>query len=104
MSSRPAEVKKFDPSEYRIEDSSTKLKRKTQEDPFVPIGIAGLVAALGWGAISYRRHKKHGMSTSIFLMRLRVAAQGMVVGAITAGVIYSMVKDLRQQYNRDHHK
>lgn len=33
------------------------------------------------------------MTTSMFLMQLRVAAQGTVVGALTVGMIYSMAKD-----------
>jgi asparagine N-glycosylation enzyme membrane subunit Stt3 len=33
------------------------------------------------------------MSTSVFLMQLRVAAQGTVVACLTAGIGYSLCKD-----------
>lgn len=33
------------------------------------------------------------MSTSVFLMQLRVAAQGTVVGALTLGLAYKMFGD-----------
>ena len=44
-----------------------------------------------WGAVSYKHRK--GMSTSIYLMRLRVVAQTCVVGAMTVGAAYSMLKN-----------
>lgn len=33
------------------------------------------------------------MSTSMFLMQLRVASQGTVVGALTIGIVYSMLNE-----------
>ncbi|XP_077993269.1 HIG1 domain family member 1A, mitochondrial-like [Glandiceps talaboti] len=78
---------------YEIETGGSKFWRKAKEDPFVPIGIAGLLLTVGWGAISYRRHRKQGMSTSIFLMRFRVFAQSAVVGSMTVGVVYHLYRD-----------
>ena len=50
-----------------------------------------MLGAVAWGAHSYRH--RGNMSTSVFLMHLRVKAQGMVVGAMTAGVSYMLIKD-----------
>lgn len=54
---------------------------------FVP-GLIGLVAVCGIGAYKYKY--RGGMSTSVYLMQLRVAAQGTVVGALSLGLAYSM--------------
>lgn len=54
--------------------------------------MAGFVAAAGIGAYKYRH--RGNMSTSVFLMQLRVAAQGTVVGCLTVGLAYAMY----QQY------
>ncbi|XP_025083356.1 HIG1 domain family member 1A, mitochondrial-like [Pomacea canaliculata] len=66
------------------EDQSAKLWRKMKEAPFVPLGIAGLLGAVTYGIVQYRN--RGSMSTSVYIMRFRVFAQGMVVGAITIGV------------------
>lgn len=50
----------------------------------------GLIAVCGYGAYSYKNRGK--MSTSVFLMQLRVAAQGTVVSALTIGIAYSLAK------------
>lgn len=55
------------------------------------VGLTGLVLACGIGAYKFKR--RGTMSTSIFLMQLRVAAQGTVVGALTLGLAYQMFGD-----------
>lgn len=55
------------------------------------VGIVGFLAACGIGAYKYKR--RGTMSTSVFLMQLRVAAQGTVVGALTLGLAYKMFGD-----------
>ncbi|XP_020799799.1 HIG1 domain family member 1C [Drosophila serrata] len=68
-----------------------KLARKAKDSPFMLVGIAGFVAA---GLIGAYKYKNRGtMSTSVFLMQLRVAAQGTVVGCLTVGLAYSMAKE-----------
>lgn len=58
---------------------------------FIFAGLAGFVAA---GIIGAYKYKNRGtMSTSVFLMQLRVAAQGTVVGALTLGLGYSMANE-----------
>ncbi|KAF4526330.1 hypothetical protein B566_EDAN012257 [Ephemera danica] len=54
-------------------------------------GILGLIGACGYGAYSYKH--RGNMSTSVFLMQLRVTAQGAVVVCLTAGITYSLVRD-----------
>lgn len=53
--------------------------------------MAGFVAA---GLIGAYKYKHRGtMSTSVFLMQLRVAAQGAVVGCLTLGLAYTMYNE-----------
>ncbi|KXJ79999.1 hypothetical protein RP20_CCG026969 [Aedes albopictus] len=73
------------------EESGDKLARKARESPFMLIGLAGLVAVCGIGAYKYKNRGE--MSTSVFLMQLRVAAQGTVVGALSLGLAYSMANE-----------
>lgn len=54
-------------------------------------GIAGLVTACAIGAYKFKRRGE--MSTSVFLMQLRVAAQGTVVGCLTLGLAYKMLDE-----------
>ena len=44
------------------------------------------------GAYNYKNRGK--MSTSVYLMHLRVRAQSMVVGALVLGIGYSVVKNM----------
>uniref|UniRef100_A0A9L0RCA6 HIG1 hypoxia inducible domain family member 1C n=1 Tax=Equus caballus TaxID=9796 RepID=A0A9L0RCA6_HORSE len=69
----------------------SRLIRKSRDSPFVPIGIAGFITVVSYGLykLKYRRDQK----MSIYLIHMRVAAQGFVVGAVTLGVLYSMYKD-----------
>ena len=51
------------------------------------IGIAGTLATLAYGAYAYRF--RGAMSTSRYLMRLRVVAQGMAVGSMIIGALFA---------------
>lgn len=51
--------------------------------------MAGFFAVAAMGLYNYKNRGK--VSTSVYLMQLRVAAQGTVVGAMCLGLIYSMV-------------
>ncbi|NXN91983.1 HIG1A protein, partial [Rhinopomastus cyanomelas] len=78
--------------QYETETSQTsKLLRKFKETPFVPIGMAGFAVVVGYGL--YRLKHRGKMKMSLHLIHMRVAAQGFVVGAITCGVLYSMVRE-----------
>lgn len=77
--------------EYSDESQSDRLARKSKDSPFMIIGLIGLAAACAIGA--YKFKSKGKMSTSVFLMQLRVAAQGTVVVALTAGLAYQLARD-----------
>ncbi|XP_070495431.1 HIG1 domain family member 1B-like [Chironomus tepperi] len=70
------------------EEASKKLNRKAKESPFMIIGLTGLIGALGYSA--YRFKNRGSMSTSVYLMQTRVAAQGAVVSCLALGVAYTM--------------
>lgn len=57
----------------------------------VPLGISGTMGMLAYGIWDYKH--KGQMSTSVYLMHLRVKAQSMVVGAMAVGITYSLIKD-----------
>ncbi|XP_031569271.1 HIG1 domain family member 1C-like [Actinia tenebrosa] len=73
------------------ESPTEKMMRKSRDQPFIPIGIVGLVGACVWGAIAYRH--RGPMSTSRYLMRLRVIAQSCVVGSIMVGLGVTALQD-----------
>lgn len=50
--------------------------------------IAGCVGAVGYGGWAYKN--RGTMSTSVFLMQFRVIAQGTAVGALCAGMVYTL--------------
>ena len=58
------------------------------------LGILGTIGALAYGAYAYKN--RGPMSTSRYLMRLRVIAQSMVVGAIMVGVGYTAIKEKQE--------
>jgi len=60
--------------------------------PLLIAGIAGTVAACVWGGIAYR-YRGPAMTTSRYLMRLRVIAQSCVVGSILAGIGVTALQD-----------
>ncbi|XP_070494406.1 HIG1 domain family member 1C-like [Chironomus tepperi] len=70
------------------EETSSRLSRKAKESPFMLVGIGGLVLACGFAAYKFKHRGE--MSTSVFLMQTRVAAQGTVVSCLTLGLLYSM--------------
>ncbi|KAF5280714.1 hypothetical protein FQR65_LT15004 [Abscondita terminalis] len=76
---------------FNEESQSDRLARKTKEAPFFPIAIGACAIACALGAYGFR--KKGKMSTSVYLMQLRVAAQGLAVGTITLGLGYTMYNE-----------
>lgn len=82
------------PSEDDNNTATTKLKQKAKDDPMMIIGLVGLVGVCGLGA--YRFRNRGDMKVSQFLMQLRVAAQGVVVGALSLGAIYSFSQRLME--------
>ncbi|XP_056149096.1 HIG1 domain family member 1A, mitochondrial [Lampris incognitus] len=72
-------------------ENESKFMRKAKENPFVPIGMAGFFAIVGYRLMKMKNRGDTKMS--VHLIHMRVAAQGFVVGAMTIGVLYSMYKD-----------
>lgn len=56
---------------------------------FSAIGV--LVCSVAYGAYKYKTRGK--MSTSVFLMQLRVGAQGLAVGTLAGGLLYTMIRE-----------
>lgn len=73
------------------EDNESKFLRKAKENPFVPVGMAGFFAIVGYRLLKMKSRGDTKMS--VHLIHMRVAAQGFVVGAMTVGVLYSMYRD-----------
>lgn len=65
---------------------------RSKKEPFIPIGLAGAVGVLAYGAFAYKNRGPE-FTLSRYLVRLRVLAQGTVLAAILVGVGYSAVKD-----------
>jgi len=82
---------------HQEEKNKSKFMRKAEEAPFVPLSIAGLLGAVAWKAYQYKN--RGNMSTSVYLMHLRVQAQAMVVGGMTIGVSYFLLKDLWKKHH-----
>ncbi|KAG5669050.1 hypothetical protein PVAND_016951 [Polypedilum vanderplanki] len=82
------------------EESSQRLERKAKESPFMIIGLAGLVGALGYSAYKYKN--RGTMSTSVYLMQTRVLAQGTVVSCLGLGIIYTILNNF--VFNKDEKK
>ena len=57
-----------------------------------PAGLVGLVGIVGYNLYNLRRRPK-GMKMSVYLIHMRVAAQGFVVTCLTAGVGYQMYNE-----------
>ncbi|XP_062523162.1 HIG1 domain family member 1A, mitochondrial-like [Corticium candelabrum] len=76
------------------ESNAAKLWRKTKAQPFVPLGLAGTAAAVAWGAYAYRS-RPAGLSTSRYVMHLRVTAQSVIVGAMIVGAFFGSRKSSR---------
>ncbi|XP_041974074.1 HIG1 domain family member 1A, mitochondrial [Aricia agestis] len=86
--------------EYDVESHADKLARKSKDSPFMIIGIVGLIGVCGLGVYKYKNRGK--MSTSVYLMQLRVAAQGTVVAALTIGLGYQLAnKYLFKSVNKE---
>ncbi|CAN9503480.1 unnamed protein product [Ophioblennius macclurei] len=73
------------------EENDSKFMRKAKENPFVPIGMAGFFAIVGYRLMKLKSRGDTKMS--VHLIHMRVMAQGFVVGAMTIGVLYSMYRE-----------
>ncbi|XP_020300603.1 uncharacterized protein LOC109864106 [Pseudomyrmex gracilis] len=68
---------------------SQKLVEKGRKSPFLVASLVSLAGICGYGAYSF---KKRQISTQLFLIQLRVAAQGTAIAILTFGMVYHMVR------------
>ncbi|KAI0241576.1 hypothetical protein LSAT2_023604 [Lamellibrachia satsuma] len=76
-----------------------RLKNKMLATPFVPIGVTGALATMAYSIFTFRR--RGNMSTSVFLMHLRVRAQSMIVGSMAIGVAVTLIKDYMEKGKKE---
>ncbi|KAK2587067.1 hypothetical protein KPH14_011016 [Odynerus spinipes] len=62
-----------------------------KKNPFLMAGFASLIAACAVGA--YKFKQRGTMPISLYLLQLRVIAQGSVIGCLTVGMLYHMVNE-----------
>jgi hypothetical protein len=81
------------------EEQKLKFIEKAKKEPFVPLGIAGTLAMIGYGIYDYKNRGR--MSTSVYVMQYRVKAQSVIVGAMTLGVTYSVIRNYLKKEETD---
>jgi hypothetical protein len=90
--SGPSPPQHHDPPALRgDEEVSKKFWSKARDAPYVPAGILGTLAVIGYGVYDFKN--RGNMSASVYIMQYRVKAQSVVVGALTLGVTYSLLRD-----------
>ncbi|XP_040539029.1 HIG1 domain family member 2A, mitochondrial [Gallus gallus] len=74
---------------YRDEGFADKFRRKTRENPLVPLGCLCTLGVLTYGLISFKRgNTRH----SQLMMRARVVAQGFTVAALLGGMVATALR------------
>ncbi|OAD55909.1 HIG1 domain family member 1C [Eufriesea mexicana] len=73
---------------------SDRLYGLMQRSPSFVVGIVGLCAICGIGAYNWKSKK---IKPSIYLLQLRLAAQGTIIGCLGFGTLYAMYKDLMSE-------
>ncbi|GAB1864360.1 Hig1 domain family member 1a [Camponotus japonicus] len=74
---------------YVDQTLSDKLLEKGRKSPFLVASLIGLTGICGYGAYAFKKRK---ISTQMYLIQLRVAAQGTAIGCLTIGMIYHMIR------------
>ncbi|XP_076244769.1 HIG1 domain family member 1C-like [Calliopsis andreniformis] len=68
----------------------SKLQAVTQKSPFLVASIIGFAVV---GGIGIHKWKTRKIPISLFLIQLRVAAQGTAIGFLSLGMAYHLFKD-----------
>ncbi|KAF7996309.1 hypothetical protein HCN44_001941 [Aphidius gifuensis] len=84
--------KRRDDIEFLDESGSSAALRRIKNNPFLAIGMTGFLVTAAVGAYKYKSRPK-GMSTGLFLVQLRVAAQTAVIGTLTVGMAWGMFQE-----------
>ncbi|CAK9295991.1 unnamed protein product [Gordionus sp. m RMFG-2023] len=79
--------------EFASESTFKKATRKVADAPLVPLGVAGFFGAAAFGIYRFRKAPAH-VSASSYFVQLRVVAQSIAVGAISALAMYQFYKNL----------
>ncbi|KAK4290317.1 hypothetical protein Pmani_036769 [Petrolisthes manimaculis] len=72
------------------ESASDKFVRKAKESPFMIVGLVGLMGVVGAGIYGFKNRQ---IKTSVYLIHMRVAAQGSLVLCLTAGICFNIYKE-----------
>ncbi|KYN11602.1 PREDICTED: HIG1 domain family member 1A, mitochondrial-like [Trachymyrmex cornetzi] len=68
---------------------SEKLLQKGQKSPFLIASLISLAGICGYGVYAFKKKK---ISTQLYLLQLRVAAQGTAIAFLTIGMGYHMIR------------
>ncbi|XP_011634562.1 HIG1 domain family member 1A, mitochondrial-like [Pogonomyrmex barbatus] len=79
------------PSDDTIVDQtlSERLLEKGRKSPFLIASLISLAGICGYGAYAFKKRK---ISTQLYLIQLRVAAQGTAIACLTIGMGYHMIR------------
>jgi len=61
--------------------------------PFMTAGIVGTLGMIAYGFYDYRNNK---LPLSLYIVKYRVRAQSMAIGAITIGLLYSVLTEKKE--------
>ncbi|XP_070495730.1 HIG1 domain family member 2A, mitochondrial [Chironomus tepperi] len=87
--------KDFDSERANEETAKEKFIRKFKANPLVPIGCLATAGALSFGLYSFKQGER---KMSQMMMRVRILAQGLTVGALVVGVAATFTTD---NFNKD---
>jgi len=68
---------------------SQKFLEKGRKSPFLVASLISFAGIAGYGAYSFRKKK---ISTQLYLIQLRVVAQGTAIACLTIGMGYHMIR------------
>jgi len=88
------------PPELKEQSGTERFLERSKKEPFIPLGLAGALGVLAYGAYSYK-NRSAAFTLSRYIVRLRVLAQGTVLAAIMAGVGYTTTRDLLKSRNSE---
>jgi len=83
-------------TQYESYSFKDKMIARVKDDPMTILGISGCIAMIAYNVHNFKNSKD---TTQMFILKLRVKAQGMIVGAMGLGCLYKMyyeLKDIRQ--------
>ncbi|XP_029175112.1 uncharacterized protein LOC114943625 [Nylanderia fulva] len=68
---------------------SERILEKGRRSPFLVASLISLTSICGYGAYAFKKRK---ISTQMYLIQLRVAAQGTAIACLTFGMCYHMIR------------